>query len=81
MRTREFDEFLKLAQVAERASYEEPGCISGGLLSECRTVKFPPQDFHWIWREHEMELHTFPYGYVKVFSGIRHIDSDIRRIG
>ncbi|PVI06833.1 hypothetical protein DM02DRAFT_409437 [Periconia macrospinosa] len=65
MRTREFGEFLKLAEDAamQRRDHDRH-YFTSKYMRVCGIG-------NWRWREHRMKLHTFPYGYVKIFSGIR----------
>ncbi|KAF2636475.1 hypothetical protein P280DRAFT_152198 [Massarina eburnea CBS 473.64] len=64
LRTREFEEFIKLAEDAAGVSRFERRHFSDEYKRVCNIGE-------WEWREHKRVLHTIPYGYTKIFSGIR----------
>ena len=64
LRTREFDEFAKLVQRASRAE----GTVTSASDGKGSQVYQLPS---WEIRPHEPILHTLPFGYVRMFTGVR----------
>ncbi|KAF1978193.1 hypothetical protein BU23DRAFT_450470, partial [Bimuria novae-zelandiae CBS 107.79] len=65
LRTREFDEFVQLAQQAAG----EKGTITIRKDGEDQVYDLP----YWEIRAHKPILHTLPFGYLRVISGVRKV--------
>lgn len=67
LRTREFHEFVELVKVAAQQDGTMVTNRDGAPGEALREFKVAD----WTFTEHAMTLHTAPFGYVKMFTGVR----------